>query len=42
MTAAIIISSIAVTGLVAVLVQKFDQEGTDMFKKYKEEENKEE
>lgn len=37
MAAAIIISSIAVTGLVAVLVQKFDKEGTDMFKKNKEE-----
>ena len=41
MTAAIIISSIAVTGLVAVLIQKFDEEGTDMFKKDREE-NKEE
>ncbi len=40
MTAAIIISSIAVTGLVAVLIQKFDEEGTDMFKKDKD--NKEE
>ncbi len=42
MAAAIIISSLAVTGLVAVLVQKFDQEGTDMFKTFKEEKNKEE
>ena len=40
MAAAIIISSITVTGLVAVLIQKFDKEGTDMFKKDKE--NKEE
>ena len=37
MAAAIIISSITITGIVAVLVQKFDQEGTEMFKKNKEE-----
>ncbi len=36
MAAAIIISSITITGLVAVLIQKFDQEGTEMFKKNKE------
>ncbi len=37
MAAAIIISSITITGIVAVLIQKFDQEGTDIFKKNKEE-----
>lgn len=40
MVAAILISSITVTGLVAVFIQKFDKEGIDMFKKDKE--NKEE
>lgn len=42
MTAAIIISSIAITGLVAVLVQKFDEEGPELIKKYIDKENKEE
>ena len=42
MTPAIIISSIAVTGLVAVLVQEFDKEGVNTFKKYKKDEEKEE
>ena len=41
MTAAIIISSIAVLGAVAVAIKKFDEEGPDMFKKHQEE-NKEE
>ena len=36
MTAAIIISSITVIGAVAVFIQKFDKEGTEMFKKNKE------
>lgn len=42
MTAAIIISSIAVTGIVAALIKDFDQQGPSMFKKEKEEDNKEE
>lgn len=36
MAAAIIISSITITGIIAVLIQEFDKEGTEMFKKNKE------
>ena len=43
MTAAIILSSIAVTGIIAAFIKEFDQQGPDMFKKEKEEkDNKEE
>lgn len=42
MAAAIIISSIAMTGIIAALVQKFDEEGPELIKKYIDKENKEE
>ncbi len=41
MTAAIIISSLAILGVVATAIKKFDEEGPDMFKK-RQEDNKEE
>lgn len=39
MAAAIIISSITITGILAALVKNFDEQGPEMFKKedYKEE-----
>lgn len=40
MAAAIIISSITITGILAALVKNFDENGPEMFKK--EEDNKEE
>ena len=36
MAAAIIISSITITGIIAVLIQEFDKKGIEMFKKNKE------
>lgn len=44
MVAATIISSLAVLGVTAYLIKRFDKEGTEMFKELirKEEENKEE